>query len=454
MKYISRMRRLLFLLSFFFLGSSSIAQITANSPYSSFGIGEEGGLDHATISGIGNSFGTAIDSFTLNYYNPSSYNSLSSGNPLFSFGISSKVSTFTEGNLSNTSSISAIQHFAFGFKIKEYFGAAFGLRPYSRTGYEFSNFTYVAPDSIQHSYSGTGGINELFLGLSSNIFKFRSTQLSVGVNLGYLFGTLENQRASTVEVNGEGSVGGVDLELLRAKSFHYDLGLNFSHQFNNSNAVLLSAVVDPGQNLNTVYSYGRYYSNDVDNTTIYDTLEYSGLINGKIQSVPRFTYGLRYTFSRSTNVDATRKLNNSLAVHASYSTADYTKFAFPFDSTTTDFEKSTKYTLGVEFIPETDFVNNKPITKYYQRMRYRIGAYYSELPYKTDGEQVTDFGTTFGLGLPIVIKNSLSSLNIGFSIGQRGVGNQQSLGETYYGINFGVTIAPLGDNWFQKRKLN
>ena len=108
----------------------------------------------------------------------------------------------------------------------------------------------------------------------------------------------------------------------------------------------------------------------------------------------------------------------------------------------------------MEFIPESDFVNNKPITKYYERMRYRVGAYYALLPYKTNNEQVTDFGTTFGLGLPIVIKNSLSSINVGFTVGKRGVGDQQSLSETYYGINFGVTIAPLGDNWFRKRKLN
>jgi len=448
------MRKLLFLLSFFVLGSSSFAQITASSPYSSFGIGEQGGLDHATISGIGNSFGTAIDSFTLNYYNPSSYNSLSSGNPLFSMGISSRISSFSEGNLSNTSTVSAIQHFAFGFKVKEYFGAAFGLKPYSRRGYEFSNYDVIGSDSIQHTYSGTGGINELFLGLSTNLFKFKSTQLSVGANLGYLFGSLENQRSSTTVVNGAGSIGGIDLKTIRAKSFHYDLGMNFSHQINQSNAVMLTAVIDPGQNLNTIYSYGRYYSPDVENTTVYDTLDYSGLIKGQVQSVPRFTYGLRYTFSRSTHLDATKKLNNSLAIHASYSTADYTKFTLPFDTTSTDFSKSTKYTFGMEFIPETDFINNKPITKFYQRMRYRVGGYFAELPYKTDGEQVTDFGTTFGLGLPIVIKNSLSSINFGFTIGQRGVGNQQSLGETYYGINFGVTIAPLGDNWFQKRKLN
>lgn len=448
------MRKLLFLLSFIVLGSSSIAQITVNSPYSSFGLGEEGGLDHATISGIGNSFGTVIDSFTLNYYNPSSYNSLSSGNPLFSMGISSRISTFKEGIWSNTSTISAIQHFAFGFKVKEYFGMAFGLKPYSRRGYDFANYDVIGSDSIKHNYSGTGGINEFFLGFSTNVLKLKATEMSVGANFGYLFGSLENQRTSTIVNDGYDLTGGVDIKTIRAQSFHYDLGMNFTHKFNESNHLMVTAVIDPGQNLNTTYSYGRYFSADVNNTSNYDTLDYSGLVNGRIQSVPRFTYGLRYTISRSTNLDANKKLNNSLAIHASYSTADYTKFTLPFDTTSLNFSKSTRYTVGVEFIPETDFINNKPITKYYQRIRYRVGGYYASLPYQTNGEQVTDFGTTFGLGLPIVIKNSLSSINFGFTVGQRGVGNEQALGETYYGINFGVTIAPLGDNWFQKRKLN
>jgi hypothetical protein len=453
------MRKLLFLLSFIVLGSGSIAQITSNSPYSSFGLGEAGGLDHATISGIGNSFGTAIDSFTLNYYNPSSYNSLASGKPLFSMGISTLISSFTEGNLSNVSTLSGVQHFAFGFKVRDYFGMAFGLKPYSRTGYDFSNYTLLGTDSIKHNYSGAGGINELFLGLSTNIFKFKSTELSVGANFGYLSGSLENQRTSTLVNDGFDLAGGVDIKTIRAKSFHYDLGMNLTHKFNQSNKLMLTAVVDPGQNLNTTYSYIRYYASDVNNLTAptvypFDTLEYSGLQNGRIKSVPRFTYGLRYTLSKSTNQDEKKKLNNALAIHASYSTADYTKFTLPFDTASLNLLKSTRYTVGLEFIPETDFVNNKPITKFYQRMRYRVGGYYASLPYQTNGEQVTDFGTTFGLGLPVVIKNSLSSINFGFTVGQRGVGNQQSLGETYYGINFGVTIAPLGDNWFQKRKLN
>jgi hypothetical protein len=448
------MRRLLFLIAFIVLGSSSFAQITSNSPYSSFGVGEEGGLDHATISGIGNSLGTAIDSFTLNYYNPASYNSLSTGNPLFSMGISSKISNFSEGSLNSYSTVSAIQHFAFGFKVKRYFGMAFGLKPYSRRGYSFVNYTVFDEDSVKHRYSGAGGINELFLGLSSNLFKFKNTQLSVGGNFGYLFGSIQNQRTSTLVIDSIDLTGGVDLATIRAKSFHYDLGMYFTHRFNKSNEIMLTAIVDPAQKLNTTYTYGRFYAPDVNNTEAYDTLVYNEAVKGRIQSASRFTFGLRYTISRNANTDASIKLNSALTLHASYSMANYSKFSIPFDSGGLNYLNSTKYTFGLEYVPETHFIENKPSTKMYERMRYRVGAYYALLPYQTNGVQLTDFGTTFGIGLPIVVKNSLSSINFGFAIGQRGTGDQQLLSETYYGINFGVTISPIGDNWFIKRKLN
>ena len=87
-------------------------------------------------------------------------------------------------------------------------------------------------------------------------------------------------------------------------------------------------------------------------------------------------------------------------------------------------------------------------------MKYRVGVYQLTLPYQTNGQQAEDFGTTFGFGIPIVVQNSLSSINLGFTIGKRGVADSQAFKEQYYGINIGVSIAPGADRWFVKRKLN
>ena len=457
MKFIKTMRRLIFSICFVVLGSTSLAQPTINSPYSSFGIGELGGLDHAAILGIGNSTATMIDSFTVNYFNPASYGSLPKGQPLFSVGISSRLSNYSEGNLESFSNITTLQHFAMAFPIRNHFGLAFGLKPYSRKGYEITDHALVGSDSLRYVYSGSGGFNDVFLGVSGDLlapFNFDSTKLSIGANFGYLFGQAVDQRSSTLTLDGLGNSGGVDLTTIQANSFHYNIGMYFHHHFNRSHALLLSAIIEPGQNLGATSEYGRYYSTDVTNSNIYDTLYYTKTTTDRINSAPDFTFGLRYTSKRSKLKMENHRLDSQLEFHATYRMTNWSNFSIPFDSDSTVYLNTNDYTFGIQYTPETRYIVNKTLSKFYERMRYRIGAYYKTLPYTSEGEQVTDFGTTFGLGLPIAVKNSSSSINFGVSVGQRGVADAQSLKERYYGINFGITIAPIGDRWFLKRKLD
>ena len=69
MKYINSMYKFILSLSILLLGTFSYAQNSANSPFSSFALGEIGGLDHAAFIGIGNSTITMNDSTILNFYN-------------------------------------------------------------------------------------------------------------------------------------------------------------------------------------------------------------------------------------------------------------------------------------------------------------------------------------------------------------------------------------------------
>jgi len=65
------------------------------------------------------------------------------------------------------------------------------------------------------------------------------------------------------------------------------------------------------------------------------------------------------------------------------------------------------------------------------------------------GEDITDFGITFGLGLPAI--RGLSNMNIGFELGERGEKTSNLVKEQY--INFHIGIS-LNDKWFVKRKIN
>ena len=454
------MRNYILVFGIILLGNIAYSQTTVNSIFSSTGLGEEGGGDHVVGIGIGNNTITMADSTTLNFYNPATYNTMASGLPLFSFGVSTRISNYSEGNNSSFGASSSIQHFALGFKIKNRFGFAFGLKPYTRRGYEFLSGVNLGSDSITYFYSGKGTINEAFLGFSASLISLRNTNLSIGANGGYLYGEVFNSRGSSLH-NSSSTInsGGIDIKGTSIKSFHYTVGAYLSHRFNTRQKLTLSATIDPSQQLNGEYGEGLFYSADITNSNFYDTLNLSR-INATVTTATSSTFGLNYTLSLPSDEKFGRKLNSEFSFHLSYNSTKWSEFNTSLESNEleinpSDLLETTKLNFGIQFTPETNFIVNSTTTKVYQRIRYRIGAYQTTLPYVINNEQVSDVGATFGFGIPITVQKSLSSINFGFSVGKRGVSDANLLKENYYGINFGITIAPGSkEKWFQKSKLN
>jgi len=84
-----------------------------------------------------------------------------------------------------------------------------------------------------------------------------------------------------------------------------------------------------------------------------------------------------------------------------------------------------------------------------------LGAYQQTLPYFKNERVYEERGLTFGLGIPILAQQSLSSLNISFQFGQRGLNEANALKESFIGMNFGLIVSPSSfDKWFRKRKLD
>jgi len=434
----------------------SYAQKGSNSPYSFNGLGELNTLDNATFIGLGNSRISLIDSTVVNYYNPASYNSLAKNQPLFSFGVSSRLSKYSENGGSYDAYLTSIQHFVIAFPFAKRFGLAFGLKPFASKGYDFFTKELIGTDSLQYIYEGSGSISEGFLGFSGEIFEYRGAKLALGANLGYLFGQVVDTRKSTVLHSGSLlNSGGINTKTYRVKGLHYTLGLNYTQRINERHSVGVSAVFEPFQKISAEYEEALFYSSNINNPNIYDSLSLNDSLSGNVSNIPTYTVGLSYQFNFKGKKNSTNPLNSQLALHATYEVADWSRYENTFETgVTNSFLASNKYTFGLQYLPETDFIRNKQMTKFYHRVKYRAGVYYTQMPYLTNNEQVTDFGTTFGFGIPIIIKSSLSSVNFGFSYGNRGTSDQNALKESYYGISIGLTIAPGSDKWFVKRKLN
>lgn len=443
------MRKTLLVVLFALIGAISYAQ----NPYSYFGIGELTGRDHPIFSGLGNTEITLVDSMTLNFLNPASYNALSPGQPIFSLGVSSRLSTFEKGSVSEFNPSSNIHHFAFGTSFAKYFGLGFGLKPFSERNYDFTDGTVVDGDSISYRYSGTGSLNEVYTGFSAEILPFLdSTKLSVGANLGWVFGSVANNRYSWL-ASQSNLTGGAAIETMTVKSLHYDFGLYFKQLISDNHEIGLYATIDPSQQLSAQYSDGIFFATNVENPNLYDTTYFTEQTGGNITSASKFTYGLSYTFFVRDNNKIKRNLHPAIGLHASYSTTNWSEYRNSYDASETLLNTS-KLTLGLQFIPESANLYSNSNGNIFTKMRYRAGYYTYTLPYASNGEQVTDFGTTFGFGIPVSIGESLSSINIGASFGRRGTSNTSQLQERYYGLNFGISVAPTkAGRWFQKRKV-
>lgn len=447
------MRRSIFVLFTLFFSLNSFAQKFSNSPYSYYGLGETTGADHGYFIGIGNSTITQFDSTVINFYNPASYNTLAQEQPLFSFALSSRLSNYTEGTNKYFNSLTSIQHFALAFPVAKNFGLAFGLKPYSSKGYSINSGETVGTDSLVYRYTGSGGINEVFLGLSTDIIKFKTTRLAVGTNLGYLFGQTVNTRKSGLYTSSSAFyAGGINTKLIDISSFHYDLGAYFTQTYKN-HSVTLSAVLEPSQNLNGKFENSLYYSTNIDDPRIYDTITRTS-IRSTMNNASNTKFGLNYKLSLPANENG-RRLNSQISINAMYGITNWDKFSDPFDADSTVYLNTSQLSFGIQYSPETKIIEQSTLTRFYERMQYRLGYYTYSLPYQIGANQVKDQGVTLGIGLPITIQKSLSSINFGFSYGKRGTNDINSLTEKYYGINLGITIAPgSSDRWFRKSKLN
>jgi hypothetical protein len=446
--YTRRMRK--HILNFILLAAPVFAQaqVTLSNPYSYYGIGILANSSDPIQRALGNSSFAYTDSTMVNYYNSSSHAAGVKGFPLFSFSLTGQYSQLKEGNLSNTSQYFGLEHLYISVPFAKRFGLAFGITPYARRGYSFQNYTIIGGDSLKFDYEGKGNISKAFGALSANIIQRKKLRIAIGTNLGYIYGQVSNSR-TTVFV-GE-TQGGVAVTSDRIRSFHYDVSASVRYQLNTNHKIQVSAYYDPAQQLRATSTDDLYYFQS--NTS---TLLSSSDSAGKIKSAPALKLGLNYTQKIHRVTKKNKEFDSDLNYVLEYQNTAFTKFGHEFKTTTAPYTADfTRISLGIQYTPNIDLYKNFGVTSVWNRMKYRIGAYSSNLPYTASGENYTEFGTTFGIGIPLVAQFSYSSINVGFNVGKRGSNGTGSINENFVGFNIGIILSPSqADKWFRKVKLD
>jgi len=439
----------LFTTSFF-----SISQNISTSPYSSFGIGSTEDVEHGIFSGIGNATITYTDSTVLNYFNPASYHTLSKGQPILSTSLSSRISLFTENGIHANAANVVLSHFALGFSFANRLGAAFGFKPYSRRGYDFTAINNVGTDTISNTYKGTGSTNEAFVGLSARVLSYKNFDLAVGGNVGYVFGTVSNKRYS--QLNDLIS-GGVEYKDLQIGSFHYQLALSLNQKINDHHSITLNGVYDPSQAFKAKRNTDLFYATDVLDQSKYYRLDSTGKISGIINMPSIITTGFNYRIAFKDVAKNATVRNSELSFHTTLKLSRWADYKETFDGVEELFNYYNTYNLsiGLQYTPETSFLNTVSKGMKFDQIRYRAGFYNYTLPIQQSLNTITDYGVTLGFGIPIKVQKSMSSINIGVAYGKRSNGVSTDFTENYTSINFSLIMAPGNfEKWFVKRKYD
>ncbi|WP_108867444.1 hypothetical protein [Aquimarina aquimarini] len=397
----------------------SHAQEGTSSPYSFYGIGIpkfKGTVENRSMGGLS----IHTDSIHLNLQNPASFGELG----LTTYTVGTSYSKFDISNTteSSTGENASLDYLAIGIPAGK-FGFGFGIVPLTSVGYELNNVT----DTRELRFSGTGGLNKVFLAAGVKLNK----HLSIGVDLNYNFGNIENKtilRRSGIQYDTR-EITNSDLS-----SFSLSFGLTYKTMITDRLELVASAVSRPSFDL-----------------TSNGTRELATVIignNGQEVVVDRREITIE---DQEVDLPAEYKIGGGIGeprkwfIGAEYVYVDSGKFTnLVSNQSNVVYENASKFKAGGYYIPRYN-----SLTGYFNRVTYRAGFRYEETGLNINNGSVNEFGISFGVGLPV--GRLFSNANLGFEYGQRGTTNFGLVKEEFFNVSLSLS---LNDRWFKKLKFN
>lgn len=394
---------------------SVIAQNNTDSPYSRNGYGllanpsSSAGL---AMGGIG--YGTRISN-QINPLNPASYSNVDSLTFLFDMGTEFQMSWYTEGVEKQKNYNGNINNINMLFPIGKKFAVSAGFLPVSYVGY---NYVFTGTEgglAYQQTFTGTGGFQQIYGGLSYKVLP----NLSIGANIGYLFGNINH--ATTTVISQTGANPQQDSIRVKAHDLTYTIGLQYTHPLSNDYSITIGGAYTPKINLTATGRSVIYSGGVIDSSKIILSkgFEIAQSIGGGLSFVKK----------------------NKFLIGADVLYQDWANVKF-YDKTDT-LKNRIKFSLGGEFIP------NYRSRKFFDRIQYRLGGYYSNSYIATEkGGTYKEFGATVGMGLPIYNK---SVLQISFGYVKIKPDQPGLIDEQYFKVTLNYTF---NETWFRKWKIN
>ncbi len=401
---------------------TGLAQQRTSSPYSFFGLGQQtfrGTIENRSMAGIR----TYSDSIHINLRNPATYGNLK----LTTYTVGSvHTETWAETASENESYDSTtIEYVSIGVPLSKKAAFGFGVIPFQSVGYKLGTLN----DEIYTNFEGEGSLNRAYFGIGYQL----SEGLNIGGELRYNFGQEVN---SSSVVLADVQFGSNEINETDFSGVSYNFGMHYNTLLNNKYEFQASATYTPesditGDNFRTL---STIILSGPDSEVIIDSNEFE---------IPREKFKIPSEISLGIGFGERLKWF-AAAEYTLQGTSSTTNRSFaPTNATFTD---ATSYKFGGYYIPDYN-----SISSYWSRATYRGGIRYEETGLQLNGEDINEFGISFGIGIPVGQRGAFSNANIGFEYGQRGTTSSGLIKENFFSISLGLS---LNDRWFQKRKYN
>lgn len=394
------------------------------SPYSVFGVGQmhqPGTAWNRSMGGVGIA---ARSNRYVNILNPASITARDSLSFMADFGLSGRISLFTEGDKKALNTTFSIDDFVISFPLWKHTAMMLGVTPVSDVGYNIS-YTEMDVDTGYRTFtsSGNGGIYQIFGAFAGTLWN----RLSLGAEINYRFGNINKKASTSYDESSMRDMASGDS--LQVNNFTARLGVQYEHPLTHSTSLTVGATYKFSTKLN---GYSIHY----EERGSYDRRRISAALGEK-----------------------SMKMGDELGIGISYRNAD--RFLVELDYTRTDWSRSRldevkgfsnvgdvtfsqsvgqAVRAGVAFTP-----NRNDIRYFMKRCTYRAGAYFDQSYYTVDGAHVNAVGIILGMTVPVF--RGYNGITVGLDFGRRGLATSQ-VKETYFGFNLGFNVF---DIWFQKR---
>lgn len=406
------------------------AQSGTNSPYSQYGLGDladEGVGFNKGMGGVGYAFWKGNE---VNPMNPASYASIDSVTMIFDGGLSGQITNFKEGGRKLNAKSGGFDYVTGALRLFRHVGVTFGVMSYSNIGYSYSSSERpegMTTDMV-YKYSGDGGLNQLFVGMGFQLLK----SLSVGFNVGYLWGDMER----TVKTSTSSSINTLYREYNASISnYKLDFGLQYTQPVSAKDNLTLGAVFSPGHKLKAdpycreINANSSILKSDTTTYTITNGLEFPTTIGVglAINHDQRLRVGADFRYQKWGSIDFPAFSGDSYSLRSGLLKDSY------------------KFNVGAEWIP-----NPRSTRSVFHHIRYRVGAGYTTPYYYINGKDgPKDLQLSVGIGVPIMnAYNNRSILNVSAQWQHRSADNL--ITENTFRLNIGITF---NERWFSKMKV-